>query len=285
MFDAAATQRLLDNLGNLTAEEMANTIALLDEIDARKRKILCQNDLLAFIAAVDPAYKFGVHLKRLGGLLMHIDEGTKDRLAVSMAPRFGKSQMISIYFPAWYIGRHPDHKVIMASHTADLAVDMARKVRNLMQTQEYKSIFPGVAIAADAKAAGKWNTTKGGEVFAAGVGGALAGRGGHLCLGGESIVVTATGEVAIKDIQVGDHVMTAFGGQRVTNKLLTIHDSFVTINGIKASVDHPFLTKDGWTPAGVLKVGDRIKTVTIWRRIWTAISSHLKRLLARLGKV
>lgn len=182
MFDAAATQRLLDNLGNLTAEEMANTIALLDEIDARKRKILCQNDLLAFIAAVDPAYKFGAHLKRLGGLLMHIDEGTKDRLAVSMAPRFGKSQMISIYFPAWYIGRHPDHKVIMASHTADLAVDMARKVRNLMQTQEYKSIFPGVAIAADAKAAGKWNTTKGGEVFAAGVGGALAGRGGHLCV-------------------------------------------------------------------------------------------------------
>ena len=74
------------------------------------------------------------------------------------------------------------HKIIMASHTGDLAVDMARKVRNLMQTDEYKALFPGVNIAADAKAAGKWNTTKGGEIYAAGVGGALAGRGGHLII-------------------------------------------------------------------------------------------------------
>jgi len=92
------------------------------------------------------------------------------------------SQMISIYYPAWYLGRNPTHKVIMASHTADLAIDMARKVRNLMQTAEYQRIFPGVAIAADAKAAGKWNTSKGGEFYAVGVGGALAGRGGDLII-------------------------------------------------------------------------------------------------------
>ena len=164
----------------MTDEEKIHTLQLLDELEQRKRKLLCQNDFLAFIAAVDPAYKFGRHLKRLGSLLMLVEEGAKDRIAVSMAPRFGKSQMISIYFPAWYIGKHPDHKIIMASHTGDLAVDMARKVRNLMQTDEYKALFPGVNIAADAKAAGKWNTTKGGEIYAAGVGGALAGRGGHL---------------------------------------------------------------------------------------------------------
>jgi len=99
-----------------------------------------------------------------------------------MAPRFGKSQMISIYYPAWYLGLHPDHKVIVASHTAELAVDMARKVRNIMQTGEYRKIFPDVSIAADAKAAGKWNTNKGGEYYAVGVGGALAGRGGHLII-------------------------------------------------------------------------------------------------------
>ena len=92
------------------------------------------------------------------------------------------SQMISIYYPAWYLGKHPDHKIIVASHTSDLAVDMARKVRNLMQTAEYKAVFPGLSIAADAKAAGKWNTNKGGEFYATGVGGALAGRGGHLII-------------------------------------------------------------------------------------------------------
>lgn len=177
--DAAA---LLSRLKSMSHEEMANTLALLEELDQRKRIALAQSDFLAFIAAVDPNYKFGGHLKRLGGLLMQIEQGSKDRIAVSMAPRMGKSLMISVYFPAWYLGKHPDHKVIMASHTSDLAVDMARKVRNLMQTEEYKQTFPGVAIAADAKAAGKWNTTKGGEVYATGVGGALAGRGAHLAV-------------------------------------------------------------------------------------------------------
>ena len=169
-------------LKGLSPAEMADMLVLLDELDERKRISMAQNDFLAFIAAVDPTYKFGAHLKRLGNLLMGVEIGAHDRIAVSMAPRFGKSQMISIYYPAWYLGKHPDHKVIVASHTADLAVDMARKVRNLMQTEEYRRIFPGVAIAADAKAAGKWNTNRGGEYYATGVGGALAGRGGHLII-------------------------------------------------------------------------------------------------------
>lgn len=173
---------VLARIGTMTHEEMAATLALLDELDTRKRVRLAQEDFLAFIAAIDPTYKFGAHLKRLGRLLMRVEDGAKDRIAVSMPPRFGKSLMISIYYPAWYLGKHPDHKVITASHTSDLAVDMARKVRNLMQSDEYKKIFPGVQIAADAKAAGKWNTSKGGEMYAAGVGGALAGRGGDLII-------------------------------------------------------------------------------------------------------
>lgn len=166
----------------LSAEEMAEMLAMLEELDQRKRVATAQTDFLAFIAMMDHTYKFGAHLKRLGHLLMDAEEGTKDRIAVSMAPRFGKSQMISIYFPAWYLGRNPDHKIIVASHTANLAVDMARKVRNLMQTPEYRKVFPNVAIAADAKAAGKWNTNKGGEYMAVGVGGALAGYGGDLII-------------------------------------------------------------------------------------------------------
>jgi predicted phage terminase large subunit-like protein len=178
----AEYERLLGSLKGMSAKDMLDTLALLDEIDKRKRLAMAQQDFLAFIAAVDPQYKFGTHLKRLGGLLMQIESGEKDRIAVSMPPRFGKSQMISIYYPAWYLGKHPDHKLIVASHTADLAVDLARKVRNLMQSDLYQEIFPNVRISADAKAAGKWNTTKGGEVFAAGVGGALAGRGAHLAV-------------------------------------------------------------------------------------------------------
>jgi predicted phage terminase large subunit-like protein len=181
--DATLTPEIIDRISKkLPKEEAAELLAMFDELDGRKRQTLAQNDFLSFIAAIDPNYKFGVHLKRLGGLLMEVETNVKNRIAVSMAPRMGKSQMISIYYPAWYLGKHPDHKVIVASHTADLAVVMARKVRNLISTPEYKAIFPQTNIASDAKAAAQWNTTKGGEYFAIGVGGALAGRGAHLII-------------------------------------------------------------------------------------------------------
>lgn len=167
---------------NMPHAEAAELLAMFDELEERKTVQAAQDDFLAFIAAIDKAYKFGTHLKRLGSLLMDVEQNIKNRIAVSMAPRMGKSQMISIYYPAWYLGRHPDHKVIVASHTADLAVVMARKVRNLIQSAEYQRIFPNTRIASDAKAAAQWNTTQGGEYFAIGVGGALAGRGAHLII-------------------------------------------------------------------------------------------------------
>ena len=167
---------------SLPHAEAAELLAMFDELEERKTIAAAQDDFLAFIAALDKSYKFGTHLKRLGHLLMDVEQNVKNRIAVSMAPRMGKSQMISIYYPAWYLGRHPDHKVIVASHTSDLAVVMARKVRNLIQSPEYARIFPKTKIAADAKAAQQWNTTAGGEYFAIGVGGALAGRGAHLII-------------------------------------------------------------------------------------------------------
>lgn len=184
------------NLQHLPDAEKADLLALLDELESRKRVSICQHDFLAFIAALDATYKFGTHLKRLGALLTEVEQGHKDRIAVSMAPRMGKSQMISIYYPAWYLGKNPTHKVIVASHTAELAVDMARKVRNLMQTAEYRKIFPNTTIASDAKAAGKWNTSQGGEYFAIGTGGALAGRGADL--------IVADDPLSEQDIKAGN---------------------------------------------------------------------------------
>jgi predicted phage terminase large subunit-like protein len=181
--DQTLTPEIIDRISKkLPPDEAVELLAMFAELDGRKRQQLAQDDFLSFIAAIDTNYKFGIHLKRLGSLLMEVEQNIKNRIAVSMAPRMGKSQMISIYYPAWYLGKHPDHKVIVASHTADLAIVMARKVRNLINTPEYKAIFPNTNIASDAKAAAQWNTTKGGEYFAIGVGGALAGRGAHLII-------------------------------------------------------------------------------------------------------
>ncbi len=68
----------------------------------------------------------------------------------------------------------------MASHTADLAVNFGRRVRNLVGSDSYKDIFPDVSLQADSKSASRWGTNFNGEYFAIGVGGALAGRGADL---------------------------------------------------------------------------------------------------------
>ena len=68
----------------------------------------------------------------------------------------------------------------MGTHTAGLSEDCGRRVRNLIDTEEYREIFPSTHVADDQKAAGKWSTSAGGQYYAAGVGGALAGRGADL---------------------------------------------------------------------------------------------------------
>jgi predicted phage terminase large subunit-like protein len=102
-----------------------------------------------------------------------VTRGEIDRLAVFMPPGAAKSTYASILFSPWYFGNHPDHCVIAASHTAELAEKWGRRVRNLVSEH---SLVLGTALAADSQAAGRWETSHGGEYFAAGVGGAIAGR-------------------------------------------------------------------------------------------------------------
>jgi hypothetical protein len=151
-------------------------------LGTRQVSAACTNDLIAFCKHMQPDYKVGKHHRILANLLMDIAEGGEDRVCVNMPPRHGKSQLVSIYFPAWFLGKYPNKKVLMVSHTTDLAVDFGRKVRNLIDSDAYKQIFSGVTLASDSKSAGRWNTNYGGEYFACGVGSALAGRGADLLL-------------------------------------------------------------------------------------------------------
>jgi predicted phage terminase large subunit-like protein len=97
-----------------------------------------------------------------------------------MPPRHTKSEFASFLFPAWFIGRMSEKKIMQATHTADLSIRFGRKVRNLMDTEEYRQIFPSVKLRSDSKAAYRWETDEGGEYYAAGVGGNIAGRGADL---------------------------------------------------------------------------------------------------------
>ena len=100
-----------------------------------------------------------------------------NRIIINIPPRHGKSELTSYLYLAWLMGNHPESKIIQATHTAELAMRFGRKVRNLMDSDAYREVFPDVRLAADSKAAGRWETSKGGEYFASGVGGAMTGRG------------------------------------------------------------------------------------------------------------
>lgn len=171
---------LLANIDKLSDEEVLELEAIAEVLEHREYAKQCQDDLLSFCKHMQQDYKVGTHHKLLADLLMDIEKGTKDRVTVSIAPRHGKSQLTSIFFTAWYLGKNPTHKVMLVSHTADLAVTFGRKVRNLIASEAYQDIFPGVALAADSKSAGRWDTNAGGEFYATGVGSSIAGRGAHL---------------------------------------------------------------------------------------------------------
>jgi predicted phage terminase large subunit-like protein len=167
-------------LPTMPDKQKRRTLELLKKYDAQITQDLSKESFLDFVKHVYPGYKVGPHHLKLAQIFEDIANGKKKRVIVNIAPRHGKSELISYLAPAWFLGKHPQKKVIMASHTADLAVNFGRRVRNLVGMDTYKDVFPQVELQADSKSASRWGTNFNGEYFAIGVGGALAGRGADL---------------------------------------------------------------------------------------------------------
>jgi predicted phage terminase large subunit-like protein len=161
-------------------KEKRRTLELLKTYDNQITQVIGKDSFLDFIKHVYPGYKVGPHHLKLIEIFEAIARGDKKRVIVNIAPRHGKSELISYLAPAWFLGKFPQKKVIMSSHTADLAMNFGRRVRNLVGSDLYKNIFSQVELQADSKSASRWGTNFNGEYFAIGVGGALAGRGADL---------------------------------------------------------------------------------------------------------
>lgn len=179
-FTPEELQFLVDNLERFPVHEQAEIRKMIDTLDVRTAQLSAQTNFLDFMRTVEPTMLQGPQHRIVAKLFERIANGTLKRLIINIAPRHSKSTISSYLFPAWFIGKFPRKKVIMASHTGDLAVDFGRKVRNLIASEVYGTVFPSVSLAADSKAAGRWNTNVGGEYYALGVGAAMAGRGGDL---------------------------------------------------------------------------------------------------------
>ena len=166
----------------LTDEELATVAPMLERLTTLDDRAEKQKDFMAFVNHVWPQFIEGRHHKVYAEKLQAVADGKIKRLIINMPPRHTKSEFASYLFPTWLMGRDPTKKIIQATHTAELAVGFGRKVKNLIDSEDFRDIFPDVKLASDAKASGRWSTNGGGEYYAVGVGGALAGRGADLAI-------------------------------------------------------------------------------------------------------
>ena len=175
-------QNVLNQIRSLSNSQKAELLDLLEEYEDAKQRELSHDNYLNFVQEMWSAFIHGKHHEIMAEAFEKVARGEIKRLIINMPPRHTKSEFASYLLPAWFLGRSPNKKIIQTAHTAELAVGFGRKVRNLVNSKDYKKIFPDISLQADSKAAGRWNTNKGGEYFAIGVGGAVTGKGADLLI-------------------------------------------------------------------------------------------------------
>lgn len=169
-------------LPKLSQTEQHQLLVELEQLQELKDKELAQERFLKFVEKVWPSFIAGRHHAKMAAAFEEVANGTCKRLIINMPPRHTKSEFASYLLPAWFLGKFPQKKIIETAHTAELAVGFGRKVRNLVDSEVYKSIFPNVGLQSDSKAAGRWATNHGGDYFAIGVGGAVTGKGADILI-------------------------------------------------------------------------------------------------------
>ena len=169
-----------------TTPEPEPTKADMLEEKAREElalRFLTRKRLLPFVERFNPDYQAGwVHkdiCQRLEEFSRDVTEKKSPRLMLFMPPRHGKSTLASVAFPAWHLGRNPQHEFISCSYSGSLAMGFSRKVRGLLREEGYKSAFK-TRLDPQSQSAEAWLTTSGGGYVAAGVGGGITGKGAHI---------------------------------------------------------------------------------------------------------
>jgi hypothetical protein len=146
-----------------------------------KRKA-ARSHLLPFVEYTHPSWTSGEHHGIICDVLERVERGELKRVIITAPPRSSKSELCTVRFPAWLLGRSPTKQVICASYGADLASDFGGQVRDIVAGREFRAVFPGVQLKRDSVSKSRWRTSAGGWYVAAGVGGPVTGRGAHVAI-------------------------------------------------------------------------------------------------------
>lgn len=172
-------EKLIESLPVNDQEKILSWVSTYKDALERER---CEQNFLPFVKKMWPSFVHGRHHAVMAKAFEDVASGKIKRLAISCPPRHTKSQFGSFLFPAWFLGKFPDKKVMQSSNTSELAVGFGRNVRNLVMSEEYSKVFPNVKLRQDSKSAGRWAVNQYGEYFAIGVGGTMTGRGADIVI-------------------------------------------------------------------------------------------------------
>jgi hypothetical protein len=145
------------------------------------RRILAKRELLRYITYISPWFKVSWHHRVIAEALERVERGDLKRLMIFLPPRHSKSEMVSISFPTWVLGRDKDKSIMEASYSAELAAEFGRQARNIVDSREYKNIFD-TTLAEDSQNKSTWATNGRGKYNALGVGGAATGKGADILI-------------------------------------------------------------------------------------------------------
>lgn len=152
--------------------------SILKELAARKR---AASRLADFIRFRKPTLKMPKHQERMADIADRVAKHELKRVIVNLPPRHLKSETWSIDFPAYYLGRNPNHQIIGTSYGASTASEFGQEVRNVIQDEDFQAIFPEVKLRKDSKGSKRFHTTKKGVYIAASLPkGRVTGKGADL---------------------------------------------------------------------------------------------------------
>jgi len=144
-------------------------------------------DLISFCVVMQKGYQVNWHHREIAKKLEAVERGEIKLLIIEMPPRSGKSQLASVFFPAWYLGRNPNKEIICASYGADLASKFGGETKDCVADEQYRAIFPNVWLRPDSKAKNKWKTNHNGSYVSVGIGTGLTGRGASVLIIDDSV--------------------------------------------------------------------------------------------------
>lgn len=185
---AAATRR---------ENQIRAEIARLEALEAQTRRLFnirqAKDKLIPFAKVTMPdlnrpndpdgtRYHPSRHHEALAAAFEQVEKGEWLNLIITMPPRHGKTELTTKRGVAWFVGRDPTRSVAVGTYSDDLAGDMGRDVRAIMEAPLYREMFPGAVLRKGSKSADRMQTEAGGMLYFVGRGTGITGRGADLII-------------------------------------------------------------------------------------------------------